>query len=536
MLTAIFEITAFPIFLTLLTLWVLSAVDYYPKSDSMVWIRENWPAILVSFALTLLVFFSVSAKFRLLADEPSFLAVSQSFFSQKLPRHIIMANFIDGQILPIEHILPHRPLLFPFMVSLMHTFLGYAVENAFYLNAGLLFFFFLLTYRIALAFLPKGIALAAPILVCAQPIVSSTAASAGFDLFSCLFLLYSIWLAKGILDHGTEKGLHHLALSLLMLTHIRYENALFAVIIIAYLFAIRRELALQLSGLRVWLFFYPLLLLPSVLQRAVVDSLSYQIPDGVAMFSVSHFLGHAQNLLGAFIDFGFYFPFATAINLFVLIFGLCLVIFRDRSFALLKQNKAALLLLGFVILSNLILMLAYFNGKPLHPASARYFLLFFALLSITFLFLLRFIFTNLHTKYYLAISVFLLVLYHPISVEGKFYFELTANRILEQQYDFLDRMRSINSNPVLVVAHNPSFFTIRKTASVSFDFYRKMNLKIRQWKEQKHVHEIIVFQEIDLRSGQPKPGYDLGVNFQLATIETHPVNESTAMRISKIID
>ncbi len=538
MLTAVFEVTTLPILLALLILWAFSAVEYYRKDAVVSWWRENWLASLVPLALTMIVLVSVESKFRILSDGPDFLAMSQYFFSKKLPLVTGQAMFTEGQFLPIDPGIPHRPLLFPMLISFVHTLVGYGIENAFYLNAFFLFLLFLLLFRIANEFFPRSIALVVPILACAQPVLTSSASSAGMDLFATLGMIYVLWIAREVLEQGSRSALHHLFLSCLVFAQIRYEGILFCLIIVGYLFYARRELFLQLPQLKQWLFVYPLLFLPSILQRVILDPVHYQAPSGKLMFGGQYLLAHTKNFLVTLIDFGFFFPYATAMNLFVLIFGLAALALRRVEILKLKELPFVKLL-ALVVSTHLIFMMAYFAGNPLNPMVARYFM--FPVLVISFLFvpIVRVYLPALKASYYWGTAFAIFAFYHPVSVEGKFYFQLSEARVLRQEYNFLDRQNN-SSRRVLIVSKDPLYHIIRQKPAVTFDFYRQSKEEIISWKEQKLIQDIYVFQFINLKTGEPLPGTSLKGSAKLSVVESHPIMKNPTdefeLRISKILD
>ncbi len=538
MLTTIFEITAFPILLTLLILWGLSAAEYYRKDAVVSWWRENWLASLVPLALSVIVWVSVESKFRLIADEPGFLAVSQYFFSKKLPMYTDLALFTEGQFLPLNESIPHRPVLFPMLVSLVHTFVGYGIENAFYLNTFFLFLLFLLLFRIANEFFPRSIALVVPILACAQPVLTSSASSAGMDLFATLGMIYVLWIAREVLEQGSRSALHHLFLSCLVFAQIRYEGILFCLIIVGYLFYARRELFFQLPQLKQWLFVYPLLFLPSILQRIIVDPVHYQVPSDEVMFGTQHVLAHAKSFLMTFTDFRFFFPYATVMNLFVLVFGLAA--FALRRVEILKLKELPFVkLLALVVSTYLIFMMSYFMGDPLSYISARYFILFFLVISFLFVPVVRSYLPSLKARYYWGAAIAIFALYHPVSIEGKFYFPYLNIRVLQQEYNFLERQKN-SARRILIVANDPAFYSIQKKSAITFDFYRQSKDRIISWKKQKLVEDIYVFQLINLKTEEPFPGTSLKGSATLSVVESHPImpnpSDRFELRISKVMD
>ena len=132
-----FTYLSYYIILALSATWALSLVNLYryKKYNALIFIQQHWRGILASFLLTSVVFVSVPKYFRVLSDETNLLSVAKSMTFYKHVENITEGRWYYEMFWPTPTTgLEKRPFLFPFVVSLAHTLLGYHVENVFILN------------------------------------------------------------------------------------------------------------------------------------------------------------------------------------------------------------------------------------------------------------------------------------------------------------------------------------------------------------------------------------------------------------------
>lgn len=143
----------------------------------------------------------------------------------------IRATDVRGPFELLQSVLDKRPLLFPFLVSLVHDLAGYRVENAFWLNAALgvllLVLLHALASRIADSYLAGD---AAVLLAGGIPLLAQQAAGGGFELLNLTLLtgwvlLAIAWLAKP----EDEVRLNAFVMTAVLLACTRYESLLYLV-------------------------------------------------------------------------------------------------------------------------------------------------------------------------------------------------------------------------------------------------------------------------------------------------------------------
>lgn len=531
MLRTIFEVISYPILALLFLSWLFSLFALYKATDFRGWFAKHRTGLVLSILLAAFVVNSIEPEFRTLSDEPNLVSVSQSFFQTKFPRLITSGKHYFENFNTLVYQMPNRPLVFPFILSLVHSLFGFDYTNVFWLNGFVFFLLLFLGYYIGAQFFSITVALSIPFAIAAQPIISISAASGGFDLFSALAILYSLFATKIYLHRKDKESLYHLALTLLLMAQIRYENILYVIIIGAFLVAIREINIHKARELGVRAFALPLLILPSILQRLLVEARAYQVPKGDSIFSFGHLLTNTNNLAASFFDFRFYYPYATYLNIAALLLGIIAIVLCRHKVNELLQDKKVFHLTSISLALYMLVILAYFFGNPAHPSSARYFILLFACISISLPFLVKIVLPKFNDSSILVMGVFFWFLYHSVAVEHRFINTLTINRETRFEYEFLDRLEG--GNP-LIVAERPGHFTIRRKSAIGFNAANQQADKVLAELRQNLFSDILVFQRIVYKNGEAHPNDTLDSKYKLETLEERQTSAKEFVRISRV--
>ena len=126
-----------------LLLWIISIFDLYkntafsdsPNSTVKNFISKHTIGIILPIVIMLIGFWFCKPDFRILNDEALILSNSMSFASSKVS--IVEASSInisnDTNII-FSSIIDKRPVLFQYLVSIVHTIFGYDFNNIFTVN------------------------------------------------------------------------------------------------------------------------------------------------------------------------------------------------------------------------------------------------------------------------------------------------------------------------------------------------------------------------------------------------------------------
>jgi len=187
-------------------------------------LREWWPGLLLALGAVLVVVALSPPQMRVQFDETSLVGVSQNMHLQ---RHAVMTTGaipFEGAPFPLENMVDKRPTLFAFLVSLVHDVSGYRVENAFFVNAALLFVGLFAVFVAVRRRLGLLAGLAAPLLLLSVPLVGVVATSAGFELLATVLLVLATMAALAFVERPDEPRFAAFVGCAALFAQARYES------------------------------------------------------------------------------------------------------------------------------------------------------------------------------------------------------------------------------------------------------------------------------------------------------------------------
>ncbi|MCH8209497.1 MAG: hypothetical protein IIA62_10670, partial [Nitrospinae bacterium] len=494
---------------------------------------RSWPGLAVALGITLLVFFTVKPGYRVLSDETTLIAVSKSMALDQTIYNTMMGLWHQDSYIPIQNNIPRRPLLYPFSVHILHGLFGYSHFNAFIFNGAILFFMLAAVYLVGEKLYNRWFGIGMMALVAAQPVITLSATSAGFDLYSAFFFWLAVLSLYAFLRDPTSEGFALLWATLLMFENIRYESFIYHVIILVFLVSFR---IVKKSYFKAHPFLYsatPLLLLPLIWQFILKPG-AYENPEGTSLFSLSHLPGNIAELWGGLFDFRFFLPYATIYNLI----ALCLlswlaakIIARRFSFSENFQPRFALILTA-LIATNLTIILTHYFGRYTHATNARGFLIMTIGLSLTPLLMGKLI---PRVKSVLAVPVGLaaFLFYHPIAVKGEFENQLSIIRENRQIYEFL---QDKDKRGTVLIIDSPGQYTVLDFGSISFNDANGKADDLIQGFQQGLIREIYAVQNVS--AGAQKKvltDYELDPRFKMEKIFEFQNFKDRITRVSRVL-
>ena len=147
-----FHYTAFYFVLISVFLWLVVLVKLFYR-NVLLFLKKHYPGFIVSFILIGLIFTMSPPYFKILADESNLIGASMSMHQNKTTWIPYQGLNLDFEAFNSASIVNKRPILYPFVVSIFHSILGYSPYNGFIVNficgALILFLFyvFILLFR-----------------------------------------------------------------------------------------------------------------------------------------------------------------------------------------------------------------------------------------------------------------------------------------------------------------------------------------------------------------------------------------------------
>jgi hypothetical protein len=526
----LFANVSYYIILILVAVWVVQAVLFGKMAGfSLVrLLKSYWPGILIAFGLTCAVFLSVRVGFKTLSDETNMLSVSRSMAANKTVLNCTMGKYYYGNLNSTNEEIEKRPLVFPFLVNILHTMTGFRYQNAFILNFIVMFLFLAGIYMASRKLLDVSSAIAAMFLILSYPVFTIYGTSAGFDLFNSVFFVLLMAAVYFFIKSPSSESFAFLFSSLLIFANIRYESVVFLVLVPALVLP---KIKLRYFAEYSYLFcFAPLLMLPYIWQR-ILTSNALQNPKDVAVFSFSAFVKNIQTFFASITPFGETLPYAgvlTAAGLiifaYLLIAALAKKILLERS-----QRYFAIVLFASVVVSSL-LYFSHFFGIYTHPSSARFFITLSIIFALGPIALRIFLPKLVSGPVLLLLSVLCFSFYHPVAVEGRFINALTLNRKTEHCMNFVSQL---NDRNILIIDSRPGQSVAMGYGAVDFDYANK-NAANTLLELNRHLYSrIIVFQEISYENNQPIKDNFLVSDYKLNTLSEIQITATEYLRISE---
>jgi len=522
------------IFLILLCLWSVYTVFFLRELKPLALIKENWIGIISALTLTAICFFFIDSWFRLLSDETNLLSVAQSMVLQKKVFLTKMGRIINGDLYPMTYATPKRPLLFSFIVSLVHNVCGYSFENAFRVNLFSLFSILVLAFITVKRLTSTPVAISTQILIMSQPAIPLHATSAGFDLFSTLFFWLSLFSVYIFMQRRDVSSFSFLWCTLLMFANIRYESFFFMVMIIVFLgfmkylkkeFLVKNAFLLGIS---------PLLFLPRILQTWISTKGLVENPEGIPPFSLDHLLTNTAIFVKSQFDFSRVLPYATVLNLisFLLLF-IILILLITKNFTPLKKWQKHFVFLAALCISGIFaIFLPYYMGNYAHPSTIRFFLIPVILFSLIPAFTCFLIPGKIKGAMLCCLAVLSFTFYFPVAINNRLLNSQFAIQHLRESYTFLKKQGAVSP---LIISDNPSQFIPFNFSAIDFKTANLHKHRVLKELSGKVYENIFVFQFFPPETKKPVAENVLDTKFKLLPLHSFKSLTGNNVQISKVI-
>lgn len=265
------------------------------------WRSGGWRAVLAAVVLSGLLHLRSEHRFHILMDEVMLSATAAGMHRERTPTYVERGVDLAGDFHVLETNVDKRPLLFPFLLSVVHDLTGFRVANVFWLNALLTPLLLLLVHAVARRLAGEAAGWVAMLAWATLPLFALAAASGGFELLNLVMLALTLWLGMHYAERPDDTRLSAFVLSGVLLAQTRYESALMVLpvaVVVAWVWCRERVVRLPWPVL-----LSPVLMLPVPLQLNVFKAnptmwQTGSVPSESGVFSPTYWsrnLGHALN-------------------------------------------------------------------------------------------------------------------------------------------------------------------------------------------------------------------------------------------------
>lgn len=505
---------------------------------------RNWRLWLLLGLVTVVWHAHEKPGFKILADEVLLLGTSQGMHLQREAGYGLRATDVRGPFELLQTTLDKRPLLFPFLVSVLHDWTGYRPTNPFWLNAAVGVVFLVMIYGLGRRLGGGTTAgVAAVLWVAGIPLLAQQSSGGGFDLLNVTLLAAWLWLAIHFAEHPDDRAQDAFVLVAVMLGSTRYESLLYlAPTALLLLWVWFRQGAVRTTPLT-WL--APVLLLPTFwLNRAFSANAGLwemQSVGATRPFSWTFLPDNLGHALAHYFALDGYQPNSPGFGLLGLLALPLLVIWalrKVRSPGPIAAGDVALLV-GIVGLgAGSLLLMLYFWGQFDHPVIHRLSLPTQLLMLVALVIVVRELLGG-SRKIWLGLvgaAVLNLVLWSlPVMARNAYGREYSPGQAYAWRENFLSRQPSRN----LLVIDRDSLFWITRGISATPVAQAQLRREGIAFHFRNHsFNAILVFQmiKVDPETGQAKiePEDELGPGYELETVAEHRVALFNLARISRV--
>jgi hypothetical protein len=540
--TKLFSKLGYYFILAVLLLWVFRLLSVFGVRFKQV-TRVTIAGFVFSLCLTSIIFYISPPRFKVFGDEANLVKVSRAMYFDKssMTSNQRLSGVEQDQYDFLNETIDKRPLVFPFLTSLIHNIAGYNANNVFILNFIVSIFILFSVFCLCSEIMPKHMGFLAAIITACLPEFSFSITSGGFEALNLLFILLTLLAVYEFVKHQTSKTAEFLFLCIVIAAQIRYETVLLVIALLVLLpLLIQNKILLKYSWIT---YFIPFLMIPVLWQqRVVLDSenihkwLQYiDVPDGSAAFGISNLNLNIPRNLGVFFGIDMNYGFSPVISIMTLI-GLYIILkkfvvnFRDlgveKKYLFIYGSTCFLLLF---IVGNLYYFFDFF-----HPSLNR----------LSFVFIPCFVFPSiifLHTVYLytsqksLSIMFILLICHLVVSIAVVSHQKLTHEILSTKEYylilDFIEQ----NSDPnqkILVITDQHNCLLMHDYDAISFPTANNnKNLIVAKLK---HYDRVFVFRKYSEMFSSPYVSTRLDPLFKLSELGKSNIADNTYMQASVI--
>ncbi len=508
--------------------------------------RDWWAPLAVGVLAATFLHLHEPHGFKVVADEVVLQSTAKQMHFNREVGVVLRGYEYAGNFTVLTTYVDKRPLLYPFLVSVVHDLSGFRPANGFVLNAGLSFALMLLLLLTGRRMAGWGAGIALVLLVATIPLVAQNACGGGFELLNLVMIVLTLWLGMRAAERPEDDDrLGAFVLAGVLLAQVRYESALFVVPVgatVGYLWWRQRAVRLPWTLLLAPLLLVPLPLLLNVFKVSAAMWQLNDVPGSDTPFALKYFYDNVGHALNFFLSV----TGAQGNSLLVAIGGalgvgfFVLVLYREHR-VMFRERPAVAVLAIFLLglLAHTFFMLCYFWGKWDDPVIRRLSLPAHLLLVLA----LAFVWPRIvgHRRRWEILSGVALVYLVALTIPHNAMHRFTQDNLAARATNWLGgHIRALGSQSALAIDQNSNVqWFLYDKASVSVDaIARRPEGFLMHFRNRSFAHFLVVQRlSPELSTGRRKIEVkdNLGDGVELQIIEEKDLAPLYHVRLSRIV-
>jgi hypothetical protein len=351
-------------------------IPWSAATPRALWQKSRWGMVLIALCAAFIVS-REPADFKITNDELVLAATAMELHFGREPTVLWRGYEVMGVFEDLGKYLDKRPLLFPFLVSLVHDATGFRLSNAFFLNRALTLLLAALLYTFAFRVGGSTAGNLSLLLLAGIPLLAQNASGGGFEILNLVLILLAMHCAVSLLARPGCSTQGAFVFSLLLLAHTRYESGMFVIAgVVVVLVSWWRQHAVTIH----WpLVVAPLGLVTLPLQMRVFELHGegfWQLPPGVETpFSLDFLtanLGHAARFLFIFGRRTYSSPLVASLGALAAVFVVLYLIRARRQRTAVPDAVKVLFLFSATTAVILLVTMCYHWGQLTKYESSRF--------------------------------------------------------------------------------------------------------------------------------------------------------------------
>jgi hypothetical protein len=479
--------------------------------------------------------------FKILYDEHVLSSTAMNLHEHQLAYVQATGHVIEGEtIASIGHV-DKRPLLFPFILSIVHNAFGYNYEHVFALNAVLTFVALALLYGLLAQLTDRTYGWLGLLLFGSLPLLAQNATGGGYEILNlCLIIGLALSAIHYFRQEQGTAGLDLMIMTAILLANVRYESILYVLVPAAvFLQKSLRKRSMQLSWFSV---LSPILLSVPLLSFALFRNEPMFIRTSQDnFFSLSHLPGNLVHAARYLFDWRGNYTNSLLLSI-VGLAGILLFLFSftPRFLKFTKSNDAVIILLpvAVIVLTNTLLALCNHWGAWTDPATSRFSLPLQFLMAVCPALVLNKLFHRATAPSWLMLlagSYLLFVTpWHCDRSSQK------SQLIIPEGYHWAMHWITNKAPPGnnLYIAQSATGIGLLQAGAIPFSVANSTPERVLHLKEIGIYNEIFAYEVLTVRDDgttQPIPGSGaLSARFNLETCAQYYLNDQVLYRISRL--